>query len=68
MNRRIRNAILFLATVMGTALLFIGVVSVTDGDGSGWRAIIGAAFAFALAAVTFIRARAANRASLPDKS
>lgn len=57
MTRRIRNVLMFVAAVLGTGLLVIGVVSVTDGDQSGWRAIIGAVFAFTLALSVGFRSR-----------
>ena len=57
MTRRIRNLLLFVAAVLGTGLLVIGIVSVIDGDESGWRAIIGAVFAFALVLTVGMRGR-----------
>jgi uncharacterized membrane protein YozB (DUF420 family) len=61
MNRRIRNVLLFVASVLGTALLVIGTVAIRDGDESGTRAIIGAAFAFALVVIIILRSRAPER-------
>ena len=61
MNRRLRNIVLFVASVLGTALLFIGILGVSSGDESSVRAIIGGVFAFALAAVVALRSRNAQR-------
>ena len=61
MTRRIRNLILFVAAAIGTALLLIGIVALIDGDESGWRAIIGSAFAFALTLVVGLRAQRQRR-------
>jgi hypothetical protein len=55
MNRRIRNVSMFVTAVLGTGLLVIGSVALLDGDASGWRAIIGAAFAFALTLLVGLR-------------
>jgi hypothetical protein len=49
MNRRARNVLLFIGSTLGSALLILGIVRLTDGDRSGWIAIVGAIFAFALA-------------------
>lgn len=65
MNRRFRNIILFLASIFGTFLLVVGVTSLANGDSSGWRAVIGAVFAFALVVVTLFRAHATARHNSP---
>ncbi len=46
---------MFVGAVVGTGLLFIGVVALLDRDASGWRAIIGAVFAFTLTIVAALR-------------
>lgn len=63
MTRRIRNVLMFVAAVLGTGLLVIGIVSVMDGDESGWRAIIGGVLAFALVLAVGMRGRSATRDS-----
>jgi hypothetical protein len=54
---------MFVAAVLGTGLLVIGIVSVMDGDESGWRAIIGGVLAFALVLAVGMRGRSATRDS-----
>jgi hypothetical protein len=55
MTQRIRNLLIFVGAVVGTGLLFIGVIALLDGDASGWRAVIGAVFAFALTITAGLR-------------
>lgn len=58
MNRRIRNVILFLGTLMGTALLILGIKGMVDGEANAWMYILGAVFAYALAITPGRRLRA----------
>lgn len=61
MLRRIRNVVIFAAAVIAVGLLVIGIVALTDGDSSGWRAVIGSALAFALSVSVGLRSRNANQ-------
>lgn len=57
MSRRIRNVVLFVGALFGTALLAIGATALMSGDQSGVRAIIGAVLAFALTGIIAARTR-----------
>lgn len=58
MKRRIRNVVLFIGALFGTALLVIGLIAVTSNDPSGWRGVIGGTIVLAL---TLILLRWGNR-------
>lgn len=49
MHRRVRNTLLFVGSLLGAALLVLGLVALSDGDRLGWACLVGAVFAFALA-------------------
>jgi hypothetical protein len=44
-----KNALLFLGSVVGTVLLIAGIVALGDGDPSGWWYICAAVLAYGLA-------------------
>lgn len=61
MSRRFGNVVIFAAALLATGLLVIGIVALTDGDSSGWRAVIGSLLAFALAGSVALRSASKRR-------
>jgi hypothetical protein len=57
MHRRVRNTLLFVGSLLGAALLVLGLVALGDGDRRGWACLVGAVFAFALTFAPGLRLR-----------